>query len=196
MSLKQTPSQTAGPFFAFGLTAPQYAYPYDAIASGDLADAQTPGEHIRIEGHVFDGAGELITDAMIEIWQADSEGRYAHPADGRLSNQSFHGFGRFGTGIDPLGGFAFNTVKPGPVDGAQAPHINVIVFMRGMLTHAYTRLYFSDEASANARDAVLQSVPADRRNTLIARRSDNGGATVYRFDIRMQGDSETVFFDV
>ena len=196
MSLKQTPSQTVGPFFAFGLAAPQYAYSYDAIASGDLADAQTPGEHIRIEGRVIDGAGELISDAMIEVWQADSEGRYAHPADRRPSNQNFRGFGRFGTGTEPLGGFAFNTVKPGSVDGAQAPHINIIVFMRGMLTHAYTRLYFFDDAERNARDPILQNVPPDRRDTLIARRSDNGGATVYRFDIRMQGDNETVFFDV
>jgi protocatechuate 3,4-dioxygenase alpha subunit len=195
VSFKQTPSQTVGPFFAFGLTAPQYSYPYGAIASGDLADAQTPGERIRVEGRVIDGAGELIADAMIEIWQADSEGRYAHPADGRPPNQTFRGFGRFGTGTDPLGGFAFNTVKPGSVDGVQAAHINIVVFMRGMLTHAYTRLYFSDEG-ANARDPVLQSVPVERRDTLIARRSDNGGAVVYRFDIRMQGDNETVFFDV
>jgi protocatechuate 3,4-dioxygenase alpha subunit len=196
VSLKQTPSQTVGPFFAFGLTAPQYSYSFDAIASGDLADQQTPGERIRVEGKIFDGAGELIPDAMIEIWQADSEGRYAHPADGRPSNQNFRGFGRFGTGTNPLGGFAFNTVKPGSPDGAQAPHINLIVFMRGMLTHTYTRLYFSDEAAANARDPVLQSVPAERRDTLMARRSDNGGAIIYRFDIRMQGDNETVFFDV
>jgi len=196
VSFKQTPSQTVGPFFAFGLTALQYGYAYDAIASGDLADKQTPGEPIRIEGRVIDGAGELIPDAMIEIWQADSKGRYAHPADGRPSNQSFRGFGRFGSGTDPLGGFAFNTVKPGSVDGTQAPHISIIVFMRGMLTHAYTRLYFSDEADANARDPVLQSVPAERRDTLIASRSDNNGAVVYRFDIRMQGDNETVFFDV
>ncbi len=93
---------------------------------------------------------------MIEIWQADSEGRYAHPADPRGSNQLFRGFGRCGTGTLPENRFAFRTVKPGSVDGEQAPHVNVIVFMRGMLTHAYTRLYFSDEAEANARDPVLQ----------------------------------------
>ena len=196
MSFKQTPSQTVGPFFAFGLTAPQYGYSYDAIASGDLADKQTPGEPIRIEGRVIDGAGELIPDAMIEIWQADSKGRYAHPADGRPSNQSFRGFGRFGSGTDPLGGFAFNTVKPGSVDGTQAPHISIIVFMRGMLTHAYTRIYFSDEADANARDPVFSSVPAERRATLIARREEIPAGTLYHFDIHMQGDDETVFFDV
>lgn len=196
MSLKQTPSQTVGPFFAFGLSAPQYAYPYDAIASGDLADDRTPGQLIRIEGRVLDGAGELISDAMIEVWQADSQGRYAHPADGRPSNQNFRGFGRFGSGTEPVGGFVFNTIKPGSTDGVQAPHISIIVFMRGMLTHAYTRLYFSDEADANARDPVLQSVPAERRDTLVASRSDKDSAVVYRFDIRMQGDNETVFFDV
>jgi protocatechuate 3,4-dioxygenase alpha subunit len=196
LSLKQTPSQTVGPFFAFGLTAPQYDYPFDGIASSDVADAQTSGESIRIEGRIFDGGGELIPDAMIEIWQADSEGRYAHPADGRPSNQNFRGFGRFGTGTGPLGGFAFNTIKPGSIDGVQAPHINIIIFMRGMLTHAYTRLYFSDEAQANERDPVLLSIPAERRNTLIAPRSDNGGAVIYCFDIHMQGDTETVFFDV
>jgi protocatechuate 3,4-dioxygenase, alpha subunit len=196
LSPRQTPSQTVGPFFAFGLTAPQYSYPFDGITSGDLVDAQTPGERIRIEGQILDGGGELIRDAMIEIWQADSEGRYAHPADGRSSNQKFRGFGRFGSGTNPVGGFAFNTIKPGSVDSAQAPHINIIVFMRGMLTHAYTRLYFSDEPERNAHDPILQNVPAERRDTLIARRSDNGGAAVYRLDIRMQGDNETVFFDV
>lgn len=196
MSFEQTPSQTVGPFFAFGLTAPQFGYVYDAIASGDLADEQTPGERIHVEGRVLDGAGVAIPDAMIEVWQADSEGRYAHPADTRPSNQNFRGFGRFGTGTDPAGSFVFHTVKPGSVDGVQASHINLIVFMRGMLTHAYTRLYFSDEPQANASDPVLQSVPAERRDTLIATRSDRSGAVVYRFDIRMQGDNETVFFDV
>ena len=193
MTPKQTPSQTVGPFFAYTLTAPQYGYAFDGIASGLLAE-ETPGGRIRIVGHVFDGAGEPIPDAMIEIWQADAEGRYAHPADARGSNQKFRGFGRFGTGTDPESQFIFDTVKPGSVDGKQAPHINLIVFMRGLLTHAYTRLYFSDEAEANARDPVLSSVPVDRRHTLIATREESGA--VYRFDIRMQGDEETVFLDV
>jgi protocatechuate 3,4-dioxygenase, alpha subunit len=196
VSFKQTPSQTVGPYFAYGLTAPQYGYPFTGLASDQVADELVVGERIRIVGRVIDGAGEPIPDAMIEIWQADSEGRYAHPNDGRASNQRFRGFGRFGTGTDAKCRFIFNTIKPGSVRGVQAPHINLIVFMRGMLTHAYTRLYFSDEAAANARDPVLQSVPAERRDTLIATRSDNNGAVVYRFDIRMQGDNETVFFDV
>ncbi len=196
MRLKQTPSQTVGPFFAFALSAPQYGYAHGGLASGELADELTPGERIRLVGRVLDGAGEPIPDAMLEVWQADSEGRYAHPADGRPSNQRFRGFGRFGTGTDPQSRFTFTTVKPGPVDGGQAPHVNVIVFMRGMLSHAYTRIYFSDEAAANARDPVLQSVPEERRGTLIAQREETQAGIVYRRDIVMQGDGETVFFDV
>jgi protocatechuate 3,4-dioxygenase alpha subunit len=196
LSLKQTPSQTVGPFFAFALSAPQYGYEHSAIASGDMADDLVPGERIRIVGRVIDGAGDPVSDAMIEIWQADAEGRYAHPADGRASNQAFRGFGRFGTGTDPQSRFVFATIKPGAVAEGEAPHVSVIVFMRGMLSHAYTRLYFSDEAEANARDPVLRSVPEERRETLIARREETGAAPVYHFDIVMQGDQETVFFDV
>ena len=196
MSFRQTPSQTVGPFFAYGLTAPQYGYAFTGIASDILAGDLVPGERIRIVGRVFDGAGDAIPDAMIEIWQADGEGRYAHPADRRGSNQAFRGFGRFGTGTDPERLFRFQTIKPGSVDGIQAPHVNFIVFMRGMLTHAYTRLYFSDEADANARDPVLLSVPEARRRTLVAMREDSAGGALYRFDIRMQGENETVFFDV
>lgn len=196
MSFGQTPSQTVGPFFAFGLTAPQYGYPHDAIAAGDLADELVPGERTEIFGQVLDGAGVPIVDAMIEIWQADSEGRYAHPADGRPSNQNFRGFGRFGTGTEADNCFRFRTIKPGSVDDGQAPHINVIVFMRGMLSHAYTRAYFSDEAEANARDPVLLSLPEERRATLIAQRDGASAKPLYRFDIRMQGEDETVFFDV
>lgn len=194
--MKQTPSQTVGPFFAYALAAPQYGYEHTGIASDSLADDLVPGERIRIVGRVFDGAGDAIPDALVEIWQADSEGRYAHPADGRESNAGFRGFGRFGTGTDAQNRFLFHTIKPGSVDGEQAPHINVIVFMRGMLSHAYTRLYFPDEAEANSRDPVLSSVPEERRPTLIARREETEAATVYRFDIRMQGEDETVFFDL
>jgi protocatechuate 3,4-dioxygenase, alpha subunit len=196
VALKQTPSQTVGPFFAFSLTAPQYGYRYDALASETLVDDSAPGERIRLVGRVLDGAGVPVDDAMIEVWQADAEGRYAHPADGRGSNRMFRGFGRSGTGTDPEKRFAFQTVKPGSVDGAQAPHINVLVFMRGLLSHAYTRIYFSDEAAANARDRVLASVPEERRATLIARREEAPAGVIYHFDIVMQGKSETVFFDV
>ncbi len=193
--LGQTPSQTVGPYFAYGLTPEQYGYDLASIASGTLTRSDTEGDRIRIEGRVLDGEGNPVTDAMIEIWQADAAGRYAHPADPRGSNATFKGFGRVGTGTDPEARFIFDTVKPGSVDGMQAPHVNVVVFMRGMLVHAFTRLYFSDEAAANAGDPVLQSVPADRRGTLIAGRHVTPTGVVYRFDIHMQGAEETVFFD-
>lgn len=195
-TLKQTPSQTVGPYFAYGLTPEQYGYPLRSIADGQMAGEDIAGEHIRVEGLVLDGNGVSVADAMIEFWQADSEGRYAHPADPRGSNADFKGFGRVGTGTDPANRFVFHTVKPAAPGPGQAPHINVIVFMRGMLLHAFTRLYFDDEAEANAADPVLTAVPEDRRGTLIARRQDSQTGPVYRFDIRMQGDEETVFFDV
>jgi len=192
MALKQTPSQTVGPYFAYGLTPQQYGYPFRELVGNDLTVAETEGSRIRIEGCVYDGDGNKVPDAMIEIWQADSQGRYAHPADPRPSNASFKGFGRFGTGTDPENRFIFETIKPGSVDGEQAPHISVIVMMRGLLTHTFTRIYFSDEAEANAKDPVLGSVEESRRPTLIAQ----ADGPVYRFDIHMQGDQETVFFDV
>jgi protocatechuate 3,4-dioxygenase, alpha subunit len=193
----QTPSQTVGPYFAYGLTPDQYGYPQLAsVASADLRTPDVQGEEIRIEGHVLDGNGEVVNDAMIEIWQADPQGRYSHPADARGGNLAFKGFGRCGTGTEADNRFVFDSLKPGAVDAAQAPHVNVIVFLRGLLSHVYTRLYFADEADANAQDPVLQSVPADRRSTLIAERDENGGKPVYRFDIHMQGERETVFFDV
>ena len=129
-------------------------------------------------------------------WQADAAGRYAHPVDPRGANSPFAGFGRMGTGSDPENRFHFETVKPGPPGAGQAPHINLVLFMRGMLSHAYTRIYFSDEAVANAEDPVLSSVPAERRDSLIARRGEGPDGILYRFDIHMQGDRETVFFDV
>jgi protocatechuate 3,4-dioxygenase alpha subunit len=191
--LRQTPSQTVGPYFAYGLAPEQYGYQQTltSIAGSQMADGETEGQHIRIEGRVFDGAGNPISDALIEVWQADAMGRYAHPADPRGSNSTFRGFGRCGTGTDPQNRFWFDTVKPGQVDADQAPHLNVIVSMRGMLLHAFTRIYFSDEP-VNATDKVLNAVPTERRATLIATRQ---GGNVYRFDIHMQGDNETVFFD-
>jgi protocatechuate 3,4-dioxygenase, alpha subunit len=158
-----------------------------------MADEAAGGERIRIIGQVLDGEGVPIDDALIEIWQADAQGRYPGAREPG-SNRMFSGFGRQGTGTDPENRFVFETVKPGPVDGEQAPHISVIVFMRGLLSHAYTRMYFSDEAQANARDPVLNSVPQERRSTLVAQRQEDG--PTYRFDIRMQGEGETVFFDV
>jgi protocatechuate 3,4-dioxygenase, alpha subunit len=166
-----------------------------SIAGGQMVLPETEGERIRIEGRVLDGNGEPVFDALIELWQAGAKGRYAHPSDPRTSNSSFKGFGRRGTGTDSECRFFFDTIKPGRVEAVHAPHINVIVLMRGLLLHAYTRIYFSDEAATNAKDLVLQSVPAERRQTLIAERTTTPAGTVYRFDIRMQGPNETVFFD-
>ena len=196
MRLKQTPSQTVGPFFAYGLTPEQYGYPFRSLAGPILVDSDTPGERIRITGRVLDGKGNPVPDAMIEIWQANAEGRYAHPADQRGSNVRFKGFGRCGTGTDPENRFAFETIKPGPIGDGQAPHVNVIVFMRGMLSHVYTRIYFADEGEANAHDRVLASIDEARRDTLIAAREMTPGGAVYRFDLHIQGPDETVFFDV
>ena len=173
-TLHQTPSQTVGPYFAYGLTPEQYLY--------DFKSAWTPvmcedGDNtIKIIGQVFDGAGDLIPDAMIELWQYDP-------------GKSL--FGRCGTGTDPDNRFNFRTIKPVQVDG-NAPFITVIVFMRGQLIHSYTRMYFEDEAELNVKDEVLNSVPEDRRKTLIAKKSGNG---LYEFNIRMQGKEETIFFE-
>ena len=200
MSKGQTPSQTVGPYFAYGLTPEQYGYPLTSIASADLRTPDVEGERIRLEGRVLDGAGESVNDAMIEIWQADPQGRYAPPAGTRgnvaFPNRTVGVFGRCGTGTDAEHRFVFDSLKPGAVDEVQAPHINVIVFMRGLLSHLYTRIYFADEAEANAKDPVLNSVPEERRGTLIAGRRDDDGVAVYTFDIHMQGERETVFFDV
>ena len=196
MSLEQTPSQTVGPFFAYGLTPEQYGYPFRSLAGSALADDATPGERIRIAGRVLDGDGVPVPDALIEIWQADALGRYAHPADRRGSNLRFVGFGRCGTGTDPENRFIFDTIKPGAIGDGQAPHINVVVFMRGLLSHVHTRIYFADEAEANARDPVLASIEEARRRTLIAVRESAPAGTIYRLDLHMQGPDETVFFDV
>ena len=194
MSGGQTPSQTVGPFFAFGLVPGQYGYPLSDVAGPVVAGEDVAGERIRIEGRVLDGEGAIVDDALIEIWQADGEGRYG-PRAGDRPGTWFRGFGRCGTGTDEHGRFWFDTVKPGVAVQGTAPFVSLIVFMRGMLLHAYTRLYFSDEAAANAQDPVLSSVPSDRRGTLIAQRETGPGTPVYRFDIHMQGDQETVFFD-
>jgi len=191
----QTPSQTVGPYFAYGLTASQYGYdfnqPFDAVVALDNAT----GERIRFEGRVIDGDGNPIGDALVEISQPDGEGRYPQTPD-EARKIGFRAFGRAGTGTDPQNRFVFHTVKPGAESPGEAPHINVIVLMRGLLLHAFTRVYFGDEVEANAKDAVLASVPAERRHTPIAERVEQGGAVSYRFDIRMQGAEETVFFDV
>jgi protocatechuate 3,4-dioxygenase alpha subunit len=191
---ERTPSQTVGPFLHIGLT--QGAYGAPEIFSPAIAAPGMAGTHVRIEGRVLDGEGNPLPDALIELWQADHQGRYAHPADGRpLASNSFRGFGRCPTAKD--GSFGFSTVKPGPVPGpggkTQAPHINVGILARGMLKRLFTRIYFAGEP-ANAADPILALVPADRRDTLIAE-PDPGRPGVLRFDIRLQGAGETVFFD-
>jgi protocatechuate 3,4-dioxygenase alpha subunit len=191
-----TPSQTVGPYFHYGLTPGDYDF--SEVFNNNLVTPDASGERIRVEGRVIDGDGQGISDSMVEIWQADSAGRYAHPADRRaLPNASFKGFGRVAT--DARGAYSFETIRPGAVPGpngaAQAPHIAMVVFSRGMLRHVYTRVYFSDEANNDA-DPILALVPPERRATLIAKRAERNGDAVYTFDVRLQGDGETVFFDI
>ena len=200
-----TPSQTVGPFFAYGLAPhsrcdwqPSDAYDWKPTVGSNLVTPDAAGTRIRIEGRITDGDGIGINDAMIEIWQADAQGRYASPRDTRARpNTQFKGFGRSAT--DKNGEFSFDTVKPGSVPGPegkpQAPHIVVCIYSRGMLRQLYTRLYFSDESS-NSSDPILALVPGDRRETLIAHKQTHAGHNVYRFDIRVQGRNETVFFDI
>jgi protocatechuate 3,4-dioxygenase alpha subunit len=184
---KQTASQTVGPYFKIGLTR--------SLANVLVEDA-TEGRRIRVEGRVLDGEGQPVVDAMIEIWQANTHGRYDHPEDGQDKplDPAFKGFGR--TETDAEGRYWFATIKPGPVPGPgntlQAPHIGVVVFARGMPIHTYTRIYFADEA-ANATDPVLTSIAdGGRRGTLI---TGLDGDASYIFDIVLQGAGETVFFD-
>jgi protocatechuate 3,4-dioxygenase alpha subunit len=193
-----TPSQTIGPFAAPCLTPNEQGktnYPWQQLINGNLVTADAVGDRIRIEGKMFDGQGAPVDGILFEIWQADGQGRFAHPRDPRRTNTSFKGFGRVESNMD--GSFTFDTVKPGRVPGPngtmQAPHVVVAIHMRGVLSHLFTRIYFSDEAS-NAEDPILQLVPADRRDTLIAKRDASGA--VYRIEFRIQGDRETVFFDL
>ena len=187
MRLPQTPSQTVGPFFKPAL-----------IRSGQesLVTASTRGERVAIEGCVLDGDAAAVSDAMIELWQANADGCYDHPEEfqEKIYDPDFRGFGRSAT--DERGRFRFHTIKPGPVAGPgtvlQAPHINVSIFARGLLKRLVTRIYFPDEP-LNAGDAVLNAVAPARRSTLVAQVVRPG---VLRFDIVLQGEHETVFFDV
>jgi protocatechuate 3,4-dioxygenase, alpha subunit len=195
----QTPSQTVGPFFAYSLTAEQYGYDFNSIINDSLIGStdvlnDDSAQRIYITGQIFDGNGDTISDAIIELWQPNENGAYRdEPIAGKLDG--FTGFGRVGTGTHPQHRYTFTTIKPTSQNG-EAPHINVIVFMRGLLLHLYTRLYFSDEKAANAKDDLLKSIPKDRRNTLIAQKSVKNGRIVYEFNMRMQGEGETVFFDI
>ena len=196
--LKQTPSQTVGPYFAYGLTPTQYGYDFKSLFTPVLTQAHAEGEHIRITGQVVDGAGAPVNDAIVEINQPDAQGHIISSVED-AERKGFAGFGRCGTGTFAGNHFVFDTVKPGILSEGQAPFIDVCVTMRGLLVHTFTRIYFSDEAAANAKDEVLNSVPAERRATLVAQREMTNAGPVYRFDIRMQDSThgqETVFFDL
>ncbi len=193
--LAQTPSQTVGPYFAYGLTPEQYGYPLRSLFDAVIAEEHCAGQHIRVVGQVLDGEGNPVNDAMIEVSQADASGKFSPGREQSLAS-GFRGFGRTGTGTDRENRFEFRTVKPGSTGYGHAPHLSLIVTMRGILSHAFTRIYFDDEAAANAADPVLKQVPRERRDTLIAKRESSPGGIVYRFDIHMQGAHETVFFDV
>lgn len=191
--LLTTPSQTIGPFFAYSLTAEQYGYDYNSIVNGCLINDDTEGDRICIQGNIFDGEGATIPDALIEIWQANRKGEYRTiPIDQK--NDGFTGIGRVGTGVNANHTFTFTTIKPGSISKEDAPHINIILFMRGSLHQLYTRLYFSDEF--NETDPLLSSIDVTRRHTLIAQRQEINGVVHYQFNIYMQGNKETVFFDL
>ncbi|GAB4128856.1 MAG: protocatechuate 3,4-dioxygenase subunit alpha [Roseiflexaceae bacterium] len=186
-----TSSQTVGPFF------------HDCLLRSDahipvLTTPTTIGQRIRLEGRVFDGDGVGVPDAMLELWQANSYGRYNHPNDTRdlPLDPAFSGYGRTGTSSD--GSYWFETIKPGvvPFDASrnQAPHLSLALFGRGLLNHLFTRVYFGDE-EANANDPILQRVASSRQATLIATPQVQSDIIIYRFDIVLQGPNETVYFN-
>ncbi|MEM9684514.1 MAG: protocatechuate 3,4-dioxygenase subunit alpha [Pseudomonadota bacterium] len=196
---KQTASNTIGPFFHHVMTPGGHGE--KEMFSNRLAGKKTKGERIRVEGRILNGEGKPLRAAMLEIWQANAKGRYDSPVDDRPDvklDRSFQGYGRVAAGNK--GKYIFDTIKPGAVPGTgnapQAPHINLALFAAAINVHLYTRLYFSDEAEANDIDPVLSTVDDARRDTLIAKRRKTKDGIVYRFDIRLNGDGETVFFDV
>nr|WP_294509357.1 protocatechuate 3,4-dioxygenase subunit alpha [uncultured Rhodopila sp.] len=203
--LPETPSQTAGPYVHIGLIPHQAGFDIFEKPFGNiLVGRNTQGERIRIEGRVFDGLGSPCRDILLEIWQANAAGRYNHPADGQTDkplDPGFRGWGRTGTEFD-TGLYRFDTIKPGPVIGRRghkpmAPHVNIWLAARGINIGLATRLYFDDEPALNEEDPVLRMIePAIRRQTLLARRENRDGGVVYVFDIHLQGENETVFFDV
>lgn len=201
--LHETPSQTGGPYVHIGLL-PQQANieVFENNFNNQLVKENTLGERIRLEGQVFDGLGLPLRDVLIEIWQADANGVYPSAADiqGKAVDPNFLGWGRTGADFE-TGFWSFNTIKPGVVPGrkgtTQAPHIALIIFARGINIGLNTRVYFEDEAEANAQDPVLKGIEwAPRRQTLIAKREQRDGEVVYRFDIRIQGEDETAFLDI
>jgi protocatechuate 3,4-dioxygenase alpha subunit len=201
--LKETASQTAGPYLHIGMMPQAVGFDIrNRERLNVLAGPNAQGQRIRLEGTIHDGEGVLVRDAMVEIWQANTHGKYDHPGDRQdlALDPAFKGWGRavsdFETGL-----WWFDTVKPGKVAGRHgrimAPHINVAIFARGINLGLNTRIYFADEEEANAADPVLGLIEqTPRRATLLARREERQGQPVYRFDIRLQGEQETVFLDV
>ncbi|WP_027245822.1 protocatechuate 3,4-dioxygenase subunit alpha [Leisingera daeponensis] len=199
--LKETPSQTAGPYVHIGLAPGAAGFEiYDQELGWDIAGPNAKGTRIRVEGVVTDGTGSPVKDVLLEAWQANADGIYAHPEHPGEVEDGFRGWGRVITDFE-TGEWGFDTVKPGPVMGRSgqmmAPHINLWIVARGINVGLNTRVYFEDEEEANAADPVLGVIEWERRRaTLIARREARDGLAVYRFDIRLQGEDETVFFDI
>ena len=199
--LKETPSQTAGPYVHIGLAPGAAGFDiYRQELGWDIAGPNAKGERIRVEGVVIDGTGSPVKDVLLEAWQANAAGNYAHPEGGGDVEDGFRGWGRVITDF-ATGEWGFDTVKPGVTAGRnvgpQAPHINLWIVARGINVGLNTRAYFDDEAEANAADPVLNIIEWERRRaTLIAKRTERDGQIVYRFDIRLQGEDETVFFDI
>ncbi|MFV0386705.1 protocatechuate 3,4-dioxygenase subunit alpha [Paracoccus sp. (in: a-proteobacteria)] len=222
--LRETASQTAGPYVHIGLAPGAAGFDiYRQELGWDIAGPNAAGERIRVEGLVIDGTGSPVKDVLLEVWQANADGHYAHPEGGGPVEDGFRGWGRVITNFE-TGEWGFDTVKPGKVmprrklqsgvsakvavqpdwegraneaHAPMAPHLNLWVVARGINLGLNTRMYFDDEAEANAVDPVLNMIEwENRRATLIGRRTERDGKTVYRFDIRLQGDGETVFFDI
>jgi len=199
--LRETASQTAGPYVHIGLAPAAAGFDiFERELGQDIAGPNAEGLRIRIEGMVHDGTGAVVKDSLIEAWQANAAGIHAHPEDGREVEDGFRGWGRAACDFD-TGLWSFETVKPGATVGPggrpQAPHLSLWIVARGINIGLHTRLYFADEPEANATDPVMGLIEqAHRRDTLLARPESRDGKTVYRFDIHLQGDAETVFFDL
>ena len=202
--LKETASQTAGPYVHIGLIPKQAGFDiFENNFTNIMADENTRGERIIIEGRVIDGTGTPLRDALLEIWQANADGRYNHELDRQNTGEidaDFRGWGRTGTDFETAV-YRFETIKPGVVTGRNgrdmAPHVNFWIVARGINIGLNTRMYFGDEQNANEVDPVLNLIEqTERRKTLIATRDDSGAVPVYRFDIVLQGENETVFFDI
>lgn len=199
--LRETASQTAGPYVHIGLAPGAAGFDiYRQELGWDITGPNAKGEKIRVEGRVIDGMDSPVKDVLLEVWQANTEGRYAHPEGGGPVEDGFRGWGRVISDFD-TGEWGFDTIKPGAVMGRNgklmAPHLNFWIVSRGINIGLNTRMYFGDEESANAADPVINLIEWEkRRATLIAARSDRDGLPVYRFDIHLQGDNETVFFDI